>query len=131
MKIANSAEVDAVWPLIGERFNEAFRRCGDDLTGGELWQLCRSGNAFLILNVAEEINLACIVRFERWADGTVLRVLSLVGDDVNSWADAISEFLTEMACLGGSSRIVADGRGGWERIFSKPKVLRRTYMMEI
>jgi hypothetical protein len=50
MKICIAAlpEVDLIWPLISHKLEEAVDRCGDDLSVGEMWQMCRSGNAYLV-----------------------------------------------------------------------------------
>lgn len=130
--MANSAEVDAIWPTVGPKFNDCINRFGDDLSSGELWQMCRSGNAFLIV-VMEEAGLlmAGVVRFEKWTNGSILRVLSLVGERMADWAEMVKTYLVNMAKVGGASRIVAEGREGWAGIFDEPKKLRSTYVMEV
>ena len=130
--IANSPEVDALWPTLGPKFITATKRFGDDLSSGELWQMCRSGNAFLVCALDDYgVKMGCVVRFERWTDGPILRVLSLVGEDLASWAHEVKDYLVGMAKTGGASRIVAEGRGGWAKIFDEPKVLRQTYVMRV
>ena len=132
VEIAGVQHVDSVWPLVAPKFAEAFRKCGDDLSAGELWQMCRSGNAFLIVAYCDkDILMACVVRFERWNNGLVFRVLSLVGDRIEDWAEAVKTFLAKMAKENGATRIVAEGREGWSKIFDEPKKLRSTYVMEI
>jgi hypothetical protein len=94
--------------------------------------LCRSGNAFLIVAYEEtKILMASVVRFERWNNGSVLRVLSLVGDEIGKWAEEVKEFLKGMGKANGAGRIVAEGRDGWARIFDEPRKLRSTYEMRI
>ena len=132
IEIANVTQVDGIWPLVSPKFCVASEKCGDDLTAGELWQLCRSGNAFLIIAHAEDkILCAAVVRFERWNNGSVLRVLSLVGDQIGEWAEEVKEFLKGMAKANGAGRIVAEGRDGWMRIFDEPRKLRSTYEMRV
>jgi hypothetical protein len=94
--------------------------------------MCRSGHAFLV--VARDDNgllMAAIVRFERWSNGSVLRVLALVGEQIGEWASSVKAFLSEMAKANGAARIVAEGREGWARIFDEPKKIRSTYVMEL
>ncbi len=130
--IANVSDVDALWQTVGPKFNIAIEKCGDDLSTGELWQMCRSGHAFLV--IARDDNgllMAAIVRFERWSNGSVLRVLALVGEQIGEWASAAKDFLSEMAKANGAARIVAEGRDGWAKIFDEPKKIRSTYVMEL
>lgn len=130
--IASAAEVDALWPTLGPKFVKATERFGDDLSSGELWQMCRSGNAFLVAAFDERgVKMGCAVRFERWTNGTILRVLSLVGEDMRSWADPVKNYLNQMAVTGGADRIVAEGRDGWASIFDEPKAIRQTYVMRV
>lgn len=130
--IANAAEVDALWPTLGPKFVKATERFGDDLSSGELWQMCRSGNAFLVAAFDDRgVKMGCAVRFERWTNGTILRVLSLVGEDIHSWAEPVKSYLNQMAITGGADRIVAEGRDGWAKIFDEPKAIRQTYVMRV
>lgn len=132
IEIAGVQDVDGVWPLVGPKFCVASEKCGDDLTAGELWQMCRSGNAFLVIAYEEKtILMAAVVRFERWNNGSVLRVLSLIGDQIGEWAEDVKDFLNGMGKANGASRIVAEGRDGWMRIFNEPRKLRSTYEMRI
>lgn len=130
--IANSAEVDALWPTLGPKFVKATERFGDDLSSGELWQMCRSGNAFLVVVFNDlGVKMGCVVRFERWTNGAILRVLSLVGEDLKDWAEQVKGYLNQMAINGGAERIVAEGREGWAKIFDEPKAIRQTYVMRV
>lgn len=132
IKIASAVEVDAIWPTLGPKFVKATERFGDDLSSGELWQMCRSGNAFLVVVYNEQgVKMACVVRFERWTNGSILRVLSLVGEDIKEWAEQVKGYLNQMAITGGADRIVAEGRDGWAKIFDEPKAIRQTYVMRV
>lgn len=130
--IANIADVDALWQTVAPRFDAIMEKYGDDLSTGELWQMCRSGHAFLVIARDETgLLMAAIVRFERWSNGAVLRVLSLVGEKMDVWGMAVKAFLSDMAKSNGAGRIVAEGRDGWARIFDEPKKIRSTYVMEL
>lgn len=132
IQIAGPHEIDSIWPLIADGFIDVTRRCGDDMTSGELWQMTRAGDAFLVLVLHEsKICVSTVVQFQRWADGPVLRILSLCGAGLAEWGSALKDYLSGMAKMGGASRIVAEGRDGWARIFTEPKKLRSTYVMEI
>lgn len=130
--IANIADIDALWQTVGPRFNAAIEKCGDDISTGELWQMCRSGNAFLVIARDDSgLLMAAIVRFERWSNGAVLRILSLVGEQIEKWAPAVKAYLADLAKSNGAARIVAEGREGWAKIFDEPKRIRSTYVMEL
>ncbi|MNL22308.1 hypothetical protein D3C87_1436510 [compost metagenome] len=130
--IANIADVDALWQTVGPRFNSIMERSGDDLSAGELWQMCRSGNAFLIIAADESgVHMAVVVRFERWTKGLVLRVISLVGQKVQEWATLAEEFVIDMAKSNGATSVVTDGRDGWPAVFTGLKKLHSTFLLEI
>ena len=48
-----SHEVDLIWPVIAEQMQHACEKSDQDarykLNAGDLWQMCRSGNGFLII----------------------------------------------------------------------------------
>lgn len=132
IEIANITQVDAIWPLVGPKFVVASEKCGDDLSAGELWQSCRSGNAFLVVAYNDStVLMAAVVRFERWNNGPVLRVVSLVGEQIQEWSQQAKDFLSNMAKSNGANRLVAEGRDGWAAIFDEPRKLRSTYEMRV
>jgi len=129
--IATAAQVDQMWPDI-----TAGIQRGCDLTGGatssaELWQMCRTGNGFLIVGVEDGIKVASVWRFETWPSGVVFRCMSLTGSNMASWIGPFSSFIVSQAKIGGTDRLIAQGRKGWERVirrmFSQSKVLWQTY----
>ena len=129
--IVNLIHVDSVWEHVGPKFQRAFEKAGDDLTTGELWQLCRSGNAFLIIAFeGDDILMATVARFERWGEGLVLRVMSLCGERLKEWAGPWEAFMRTMAKDNGAGRIVAEGRE-WGAVFKDAKKLRSTFTMRV
>jgi hypothetical protein len=132
--IVRITEVDAVWPSIADRFQEASDICGDDFSPGELWQRCRSGQSFLIAASDQNgISAALVAQPERWVDGTVLRILSLGGGNFETWIRDGMQFLKEFQEVCKATRIVFDGRDGWTRKAipgAKIRKLRSTYVME-
>jgi hypothetical protein len=132
IEIVNIVHVDAYWPSASQKFARAAEKCGDDLSLGELWQMCRSGNAFLVVATDESgLLMACVVRFERWTNGMVLRVLTLAGVRIAEWAEPVRDFLASMAKDNEADRVVAEGRDGWAAIFNEPRKLRSTYEMRV
>jgi hypothetical protein len=98
----------------------------------ELWQMCRSGQAFLVLVFhGETINGALIMQFQKWSGKSVMRCLGIVGVDMKSWLPAAREYIEKMARDGGATSFVAGGRVGWERVFPEAKKLRVIYEVDI
>lgn len=118
--IANAAEVDAIWPLISAEMQRGCDKTGGGSSSGSLWQLCRSGNAFLIVcHDGEEIICASVWRFETWPSGTVFRCLGVCGKSMNLWVSELYAFALSQAKIGGTDRLIAEGRPGWVRVLSR------------
>lgn len=135
--IATLSEVDALWHQVAARIQEGCDRTGGATSAGELWRQCRSGEAFLIIGIDENggIKVASVWRFEAWPSGWVFRCLSLAGVQMSSWLIPFAQFVQEQARKGGSNRLIAQGRKGWERviksIYRQSKVLWQTYEVKI
>lgn len=130
--IATSAEVDHFWPLIAERLQAACMRTGGDLSSGDLWQMCRSGNAFLVVVIDEAaIIAALIMQFQNWSGKPVMRCLGIVGERMAEWLPMAKGFIEKMAKDGGAKSFVSEGREGWSRIFPTARKLRVTYEVEL
>ncbi len=130
--IANAAEVDQVWPRFSARLQAACDRTGGDISSGELWQMCRSGQAFCVVVFNDEGPKAILImQFQKWVSKTVMRCLGLVGDGVDEWLPAAREFIANMAREGGATSFVAEGRDGWAKLFPDAKKLRITYEVQI
>lgn len=132
--LANSAEVDALWPHLTVRFQQAIDDHGDDLAVADLWQMCRSGNAFLMVAMdGSKPMMGAVLQFQKWEKGTVLRCLTIGGEDMARWVSEFEMAVMKMMAEGGASRFVFDGRDGWARMLKhlKPKKLRTTYEVEI
>lgn len=130
--IANSAEVDQFWPLFSARLQQACERTGGDIASGDLWQMCRSGNAFLVLVLdGLTFRAALIMQFQKWTAKQVMRCLAIVGEDMDEWLPSARAFIATMARDGGATSFIADGREGWSRIFPTAKRLRVTYEVEL
>lgn len=118
--IANAAEVDAVWPSIAKEMQRGCEKTGGGMSAGDLWQMCRSGNAFLILIFNDDgIICASVWRFESWPSGAVFRCIGLMGKSMKEWVPGLYDFALQQARYGGTSRLVAEGRPGWPRVLSR------------
>lgn len=126
--IANQIETDKLWPIFSEKLQKACEKTGNDISSGELWQMCRSGNAFLIFVLDEHgFKAAIVVQFQRWVSKSVLRCLAIVGEEMDSWLPAVFDLASRMAKEGGATSFVAEGREGWSKVFPTAKKLRITY----
>lgn len=87
-------------------------------TGGELWQMCRSGNAFLILLWDDEgLKAASVWRFEKRDNNPCFVCLTMYGQDMRSWLSTAHEWINKLARENGAKWLVSSGRKGWLRIF--------------
>lgn len=118
--IANAAEVDAVWPSIAKEMQRGCDKTGGGMSAGDLWQMCRSGNAFLIVIFNEQgVSCASVWRFENWPSGQVFRCIGLAGKSMKDWVAGLYDFALQQAKIGGTTRLIAEGRPGWTRILSR------------
>ena len=126
--------VDEKWRAIAPLFQMAIDRCGDDLTTGELWQMCRTGHAYLVIALDEDrIVAASAWRFEKWGKGPVFRCLCLGGSQMDDWLQDGLQLINKMMRDGGTDRLVADGRTGWTRILKqfRARILRVTFEVRL
>lgn len=132
IEIVNLVYVDSIWERVGPTFQRAIDKCAADITVGELWQMCRSGNAFLIIaRDGEDILMATVARFDRWPIGSVLTVLSLAGDRMGEWAEQWREFMESMAKDNGAIGVYSEGRDGWGGIFKGAEKLRSAFLLRV
>lgn len=132
IEIVNTVYIDAVWPKVSGYFAAAIDGHGDDFSTGELWQMVRSGHAFLlIVREGERIDAGVVVRFDKWAKGSILRILALGGVDMKAWKPLFLDFMQTLAKDNGASRILAEARPGMGKAFPQAKLLRCVYVMEI
>lgn len=118
--IANAAEVDQIWPLISEKMQAGCNRTGGGTSSADLWQMCRGGDAFLVIGFTPEaVKFASVWRFETWPSGQVFKCIGLCGSDPKKWIADLHEFVLSQARIAGTTRLVAEGRRGWSRIFER------------
>lgn len=122
------AQVDQFWSHLSAGFQRSNLRSGGDLTLGELWMVCRSGNAFLfVAHEGDTILGASIWKPQQWQTGAKLRCLGLYGRQMKTWIYDMQELVERVAKDCGANGLVSDGRPGWRAIFPHAKVLRLVY----
>lgn len=127
MKVGFAAtwEVDGIWPKIVAGMQRACERGVDNWSAGELWQLCRSGRAFLCVvfdDATLEIHQASVWQFMEKDGRTIFRCLALWGVGMRGWVDGVRSFITKTAKDNGAKALVTKGRPGWLRFFHAEKV---------
>lgn len=131
VEVVQVADVDQWWPLFGARVNECARSLQSNFSAGDLWTMCRTGQAILIVaHDGEKVLGATIWQFETWPDGPVIRNLVTVGEDLGAWQIDMHKAAKDVAIAGGANRFVFDGRNGWKRLYPAAKTITR-YILDI
>jgi hypothetical protein len=129
------SDVDRVFCVVGPGLDEACRRTGGEIGAPALWQRCRDGSAFLfVILEGEAIIGASVWCFEDWTEfGRVFRCLSLYGRHMQHWLVQHREIVVTVALAGGASGgLLAEGRGGWGRVFrGEAREVRRLFLMGV
>jgi len=126
--IARQWEIDDNWSVIAPMLQRAIDQTENDLTTGDLWTMCRSGNAFLVFAAGEAgVVMASVWKFERWNKGQVFRCLCLGGSKMKDWLEPFISKIKEMMEEGGATRMVYSGREGWDRVLSRNMPTRKLY----
>lgn len=132
IEIVNLTLVDQVWPRILPWVAKAHKRCEAEITPGELWQGCRSGNLFLFVgHIDGKILVSAIVRFETGHKGLVLNIMYLGGEGFRKWGGEIVAHLKEMAKANGAVGLTTQGSPAWGRLLKNVRTVRHVYSMEI
>ena len=130
VSIAGADQVDNIWPDFAERFQKACDRFRGDLSSGILWQMCRAGDAMLVVaHDDERAWMASVWRFYTWPSGTVFKCLCLAGERPDLWTNEAREFASNIARAGGATTISANGRSGWKRLF--PDAMEVCHVYEV
>jgi hypothetical protein len=117
--IASQADVDAIWPSISRKMQIGCDKTGGGTSAAEMWQMCRRLDAFLIVGFDTELKFAAVWRFETWPSGQVFRCVGLSGSHPEQWMADLDEFAMSQARIGGTDRLIAQGRKGWRRLIER------------
>ena len=122
MKIgfAGPWEVDGLWPRLVDGFQRSCEAVDDGYTAGELWQLCRSGQAFLCVVFGPDqksVDMGSVWQFQSKDGRPVFRCLALFGHNMAEWVNGARFFIEGTARENGAKWLVTKGRRGWLRLF--------------
>jgi hypothetical protein len=133
--IVGQGEVDHVWSLIADDVIRCLNKTPSFLSAGQLWQMCRSGQAFLIICVENgQIMGASVWRFDRGYERSVFDCLVLVGRNSRRWTGVLKDKATEIARQGGATLLTATGRVGLAKALKSipgVRVTRQSYVVEV
>lgn len=125
---ASVAEIDAIWPMIAQNMQRACVRCDSEYSAGDLWQMCRSGNGFLLVaHEAPALFMASVWRFK----GAEFHCEMLWGTQRRLWQRAAREFVEKTAKENGATRLITEGRTGWLRVFRDAVMNGKKYEVAI
>lgn len=128
--------VDAIWPHVAPLLLKCFEKAPGYLTPGELWQMCRSGHAFLLIaHEGEALAGASVWCFETTFGQHSFVCKALAGANLDQWVKPIFDAARVMAKQGGATAITATGRVGLQKTLKRNlpglKVARQTYLVEV
>jgi len=136
VNITKVSDVDAVWPLIAPQIVKCIEKTPSFMSAGDLWQMCRSGQAFLIIAHDDvKIHGAAIWQFQTAYNTTVFSCLMLVGEALDDWALSLLESARLIARGGGAMHLCATSRIGLvqklKKLIPGLKVVRQSYLVEV
>lgn len=125
-------QVDTFWPMIADGIDKAVKATGGDITAGYLWQLCRSGQAFLVVSQAENrVEAASVWRTETWSSGVKLRCLAAWGEAMVNWLEPMRAHVAGLQRNCGANAVIAEGREGWRRTFPEARPVRTLFEIDL
>ena len=133
LQIVETHQIDGYWPLIGKDLEAACRRCdAHELNAGVLWQMCRSGQAYLILWVVDgEILVKSVWRFDAPKQPHSFRCVMLSGKNMRHWLRDYYENIKQLAKTNGATQLVTTGRVGWLKLFPNAEKIGKDYEVDI
>lgn len=104
------AHIPAIWPVAGPLVEQGL----NDLSIGELYQLCLTGMGQLWVVFSDKMEAAGVTTLTQTSDGLVLEIRAFAGSGMTEWwntQDEMYEWARQQGCR--SARL--HGRKGWER----------------
>ena len=133
LQLIETSKIDSYWPLVSDDLEAACRRChAHEYNAGVLWQMCRSGNAFLILWVVDgNILVKSVWRFDTPKNPHSFRCVMLSGVKMRSWLKEYFENIKKLAKTNGATQLVTTGRKGWLRLFPNAEKIGKDYEVDL
>jgi hypothetical protein len=122
--------VDSVWNVIRPGMARACEKGGGQIHEGYLRTLCRSGQAYLTVQINDQeiIEGAAVVQENHWPTGWVLEVIACSGPDMEVWVPNMINYAKEQ--FRHCTRLVFEGREGWKAM-PGVRVVRHVYEMDL
>ena len=132
IELVPQARIDEVWPLVVSGFAACLEKTPTNIGVGEFWQMCRSGNAFLLISSnGSEVISASVWRFE----GAKFTCLLLSGKNSEKWVFELVTTAGIIAKSNGTAKLSASGRVGLGKMLNKngvvAKVTRQEYEVDL
>ena len=123
------ADVGKAWPAVKDHL-QRIADSAPDLTLADLWRCVRSGDGELWLaGSAGSVEAVAVTRLREWGSETAAYIVGC--SSINrTWLAVQPEFHAALKARG-ASKIIAEGRPGWARIWSGAKVVRHTYEVDL
>jgi hypothetical protein len=130
-------DVDRIWPHIRGLLEKGCARVPETAYRwrlGEIEQMCRSGNGYLIVAYEPEpfvVHMASVWQFVPDENSLGFRCQVLGGRGMNRWLGAARTFITAKAKEGQADKLIAAGRAGWRRVFPDAREVGSEMEMDI
>lgn len=123
--------VEQVWPGAVAMIDEAYASA-DEVMPTDILDQLRSGHRQLWVVWGDEgkVLAAVMTRVIKMRSCTACQIMACGGDDGERWMHLIAR-IHEYAKGEGCSKVLIEGRSGWERIFKNYKRIRVVLEMEI
>lgn len=128
--------VDAIWQHVGGMVVGCLEKAPSYFTAGDVWQWCRSGQAFLfVIHDGEKPSGVAVWQFGSSDGRPAFICLVMAGEEMDAWAHTLFKEAAMIAKNGGVTLLSATGRVGLakklKQTISGVKVTRQTYLMEV
>lgn len=136
IQLVPTANVDPVWPMVSALVVKCLEKAPSYLSAGDLWQMCRSGQAFLfVIHDGEKAGGVAIWQFAPAFGQHAFVCLALAGEGLEAWIVEMVEIAGKIAADGGAEILSATGRVGLLDPLRKKipgvEVARQTYIVRL
>lgn len=125
-------DVDRAWAMIADRVAHCLRKAPMELSAGDIWANCRSGQWLLI--IAHDGPRVCGTSIWRFAGNGYFDCVLLTGEAMREWAPQLIETAKKIAVPHGCRGLSATGRPTLiheiKKTLPRTKVVRHTFASE-